>query len=335
MNLKSYKPLLEKDEVENKENSSVEGIISKLQQIGNYESFISALKGLKPNQKELFIKEFGVVDAIKPSAANTDIPVTQLRPTQSEIDWKKSLSYGLGQDCSYFFKDPVKLGSPVLTYKDKYIIDGHHRWSQIFMFNPRAKASCINFDYDQGSVLDVLKDFQGAVLATTGKVAVGTAGTNIWSVSEKELRSYIDENMTDACWESLVKEKVATDRNSAIEYIIKNALLLQNKIRPAQGAPDRVDMPQTTPEVIKKAHSSLSDMSEELDDDVSDLIEKYYDDELGNGWTRDTEYYPGGITRGNNSTNKAPQWWKDKGGTDASWKSAQRQDRELNKERRP
>lgn len=253
------------------EEASTEGIIDKLRKISNYESFIKALKSLNDQQKKLFITEFGNVDAIKPATNKTGIAVTKLRPTQSEIDWKKSLSYGLGQDCSYFFDSPVELGMPVLTYNETYIIDGHHRWSQVFMFNPKAQVSCIDFKYSQASPTDVLKDFQGAVLATTGNVAVGTAGTNIWSVSENELRSYISENISDACWNSLVKAGVAKDKESAINYIVNNAMILKNKIKPAAGAPDRVDMPQTNNNVIAKAAKSLSDMSEGYDDDISSL----------------------------------------------------------------
>lgn len=257
-------------------NSSVNAIINKLRSIDNYSTFVDALKKLNGKQIELFKKEFGNVEAIKPNTSKTGIAVTKLLPTQSEIDWKKSLSYGLKQDCSYFFKSPVELGMPVLTYNGKYIIDGHHRWSQVFMFNPKGQVSCIDFKYQQGSATDVLKDFQAAVLATTGKVAVGTAGTNIWSVSKGELEKFIEENITEACYNSLIKVGVAEDRESAIAYIVNNAMILQTKIRPASGAPDRVDMPQTDPNVIKKAAAGLSDMSESLNEAIQTLARAGY-----------------------------------------------------------
>jgi hypothetical protein len=37
-----------------------------------------------------------------------DIPVTKLMPTQSEIDLDKSLKFGLGGNCSGFFKIQLK-----------------------------------------------------------------------------------------------------------------------------------------------------------------------------------------------------------------------------------
>lgn len=237
-------------------------LVADLQDIKGYSQYVSALKKLNPEQTKLFMQYFGKIDPQKPSVGNKGIPATTLIPTQSEIDWKKSLSYGLKQDCSYFFKPPVELGMPVLVYDGKYIIDGHHRWSQVFMFNPKADVSCVNFTYDQNGPLDVLKDFQAAVLAQTGEVKVGTAGTNIWNVDENTLREFIDSNISDACWESLVKNKVATDRESAINYIVGNAMTLQDKVKPINNAPDRVDMPQTDPDVIKRAAQALTDMSE-------------------------------------------------------------------------
>lgn len=250
------------DEEQKKDvEESFEDLLKKLQGISNYSQFVNTLKQLNDNQKKLFMENFGEVQAIKPQVSEGGIDVEALLPTQSEIDWKKSLSYGLGQDCSYFFKSPVTLGMPVLTYKGKYIIDGHHRWSQVYMFNPKGQVSCTNFNYDSDGPIDVLKDFQASVLAENGEVKVGTAGTNIWTVDEGTLRDFIDSNMKDACWKSLVKAGVAEDRDSAIDYIVGNAMQLQKKVKPIAGAPDRVDMPQTDPAVIKRAAKSLTDMS--------------------------------------------------------------------------
>lgn len=238
-----------------------EGLLEELKGIGNYSQFVNTLKKLNDKQKKLFMENFGKVEAIKPQVSEGGIDVEALIPTQSEIDWKKSLSYGLGQDCSYFFKSPVTLGMPVLTYKGKYIIDGHHRWSQVYMFNPEGKVSCTNFNYDGDGPIDVLKDFQAAVLSELGTVPEGKAGTNIWSVDAGTLRSFIEDNIKDPCWKSLVKAGVAEDKESAIEYIVKNAMQLQKKVKPIPGAPDRVDMPQTTEQVVKRAAKSMTDMS--------------------------------------------------------------------------
>lgn len=250
------------DEADEEEAAAqFEKLVNGISEIGNYSKFVSTLKQLNENQRKLFMEFFGDVNSVKPGVAEKGIPVTKLRPTQSEIDWKKSLSYGLKQDCSYFFKGSVTLGMPVLTFRGTYIIDGHHRWSQVFMFNPKGNVSCIDFNYDEDNPIDVLKDFQAAVLAEKGQIDVGTAGTNIWDVSEGTLRAFITENISDACWQSLVKAGVAEDKESAINYIVNNALTLQESIVPAKGAPDRVDMPQTNEAVIKRAAGALTRMS--------------------------------------------------------------------------
>lgn len=234
-------------------------LVAKLDKIKDYTQFVKALKQLNGKQKALFIKEFGrTSDSIKPSVQSVGINTTQLFPTQSEIDWKKSLSRGLAQNCSNFFKSPVTLGMPVLTYNKKYILDGHHRWSQVAMFNPEGEVACINFSYPQGTVVDVLKDTQAATLATLGKVPEGSAGTNLFTVSEEELRSYISENISDDCWQSIVNAGKAKDKEGVINYIVGNAMKLN---KPAAGAPDRTEMPQTTTNVINRFKQGITDMS--------------------------------------------------------------------------
>lgn len=59
-------------------------------------------------------------------------------------------------------------------------------------------------------------------------------------------------------------------------------------------------------------------------------LAEYYDEEapLGRG-----ERYP--ETKVKPWANNAPQWWKDQGGTEASWKQAQRDNREMNNWRNP
>lgn len=234
-------------------------LVAKLDKIKDYTQFVKALKQLNGKQKALFIKEFGrTSDSIKPSVQSVGVKTTQLFPTQSEIDWKKSLSRGLAQDCSNFFKSPVTLGMPVLTYNNKYILDGHHRWSQVAMFNPEGEVACINFSYPQGTVVDVLKDTQAATLATLGKVPEGSAGTNLFTVSEEELRSYISANISDDCWQSIVNAGKAKDKEGVINYIVGNAMKLN---KPAAGAPDRTEMPQTTTNVINRFKQGITDMS--------------------------------------------------------------------------
>ena len=76
------------------------------------------------------------------------IPVTDLQPTQKEIGLQNSLDWAITQEDAnqYFDGDSKTIGAPIVTYKGKYVIDGHHRWSQLYMLNPKAKITAYNIE---------------------------------------------------------------------------------------------------------------------------------------------------------------------------------------------
>lgn len=175
-----------------------------------------------------------------------DIPVRRLMPTQSEIDLDKSLKRGLGGGVKVFFNSPVILGVPLLTLNGNYIIDGHHRWSQVLCFNPNATMTCINLESQLGPIA-TLKSAQLAIAGTQGKINVSKVdGYSMYNISEKDLRKYIDSNLTDNCIEELGEfVKSVKDRKSAVKYILTNAMELKINNTPVASAPKRDFMPQT------------------------------------------------------------------------------------------
>ena len=70
-----------------------------------------------------------------------ELNVRDLRPTQKEIGLQNSLDWAITQnDANQYFNPGAKMiGSPIVTYNKTYVIDGHHRWSQLFMLNKKAK----------------------------------------------------------------------------------------------------------------------------------------------------------------------------------------------------
>ncbi len=60
-------------------------------------------------------------------------------------------------------------------------------------------------------------------------------------------------------------------------------------------------------------------------------LKEYYDEECPDG----SRYSPYPGSRPTPMSNGAPQWWKDQGGNDASWRKAQADDREFNRHRNP
>lgn len=180
------------------------------------------------------------------SSTATAISVKQLLPSQSEIGLDNSLKFPLKQDCSVYFNSPVTIVAPIVTYRKTFIIDGHHRWSQLYMINPKATISSINFNYSQESPYRALRNFQGAVAVAQKEVPKQYSRVNnVYDMSEDEIRGYVESNITDVCWRSLVKQGVCEDRDTAIDYIVDNAMQLKYDNPPFANAPEREYMPQT------------------------------------------------------------------------------------------
>jgi hypothetical protein len=86
---------------------------------------------------------------------------TQLRPTQNVIGTNESLDNIL--DDKYgslrsFLEGKAKFPTPIITLNGKYIIDGHHRWSQAYAANPKVQIQCndIKLNLEPTEVLKVL-----------------------------------------------------------------------------------------------------------------------------------------------------------------------------------
>jgi len=203
----------------------------------------------------------GELANVKMSSESTGIPVVQLLPSQSEIGLDNSLNYPLSMDCTSYFNDIVKIVAPVITYRKTFIIDGHHRWSQLYMINPKAKIAAINFNYDQVSPYRALRNFQGAVAVANKKVPKSfNKVNNVYDMSDSAIEQYVDEHITDACWKSLVKVGVCEDRDSAIDYILDNIDTLKYDNPPFANAPEREFMPQTDEKSIKIAEEGQTNI---------------------------------------------------------------------------
>ncbi len=191
------------------------------------------------------------------------IPVAKLLPTQSEIGLDNSLKFPLSNDCSQLFNgSPVTIVTPIVTYNGQYVIDGHHRWSQLYMMNPDAKINAINFEYEDQSPFRALRNFQGAVAIANKKVPKSYSKVNnVYDMSDEEIENYLDKNISDECWGSLVDVGVCEDRDSAIEYIMDNIARLQDENFPfSPKAPKREYMPQTNEKAIDIAEEGQTNI---------------------------------------------------------------------------
>jgi len=176
------------------------------------------------------------------------IGVTKLRPMQNEIDTTKSLQYPLtniGSCKAYFEKGPVIIKMPLFTFDGKYIVDGHHRWSQVFCINPEAEMACYDL-LAHLKPLNVLKIIQVKIAADTGNVKVATVeGSNLLDEDIEKMRKYMDSTMTPEVDEFLRGKYGVKDRDGVINKIISNIKLMRKTSQPISGAPERGVMPQT------------------------------------------------------------------------------------------
>lgn len=110
------------------------------------------------------------------------IEVSKLLPTQNEIDITKSLQYVLKwpePNLKKYFSKNVILGEfPLVTFGGNWIIDGHHRWSQVVCVNPAAKMVCYDYDGAGLSAPVILKATQGCIAATIADPRTQNNGDN-------------------------------------------------------------------------------------------------------------------------------------------------------------
>ncbi len=151
-------------------------------------------------------------DSIKVTAMAVD--VQKLIPTQNEVAFANSLRFPL--------TDPKTLGlyfaggiitppsgatdstsTSVLTSDGgKYIVDGHHRWSSIFVINPNSQVTALDINYVP-SPYTGLKETQLGIAAQLEKIKISEAtGINLFTVEQDvfnlEVASYVVGTFVEA-----------------------------------------------------------------------------------------------------------------------------------------
>ena len=250
MNKTTLKKLILKEVDEQQFQAKLQGIFKQ-----DYKSFVPALGSFAKDPKfRAFIKS---ADQSKSSVKLTAIPVTKLIPTQNEIDVEKSLKFPLEKAtaAAYALKGgAVKVAAPIITFNGKYIIDGHHRWSQLYAMNPEAKIVAYDFtNPDIKKPLDALKATQLDIIgAGATKISSATVqGANLLKKDSKKVKYYVMKNITEPvlyAFEEAGKIPAGSDdaaaREAAGDYIAANTGEMQKTSQPVAGAPGRGIMPQ-------------------------------------------------------------------------------------------
>jgi len=173
------------------------------------------------------------------SVNRTATPAANLVATQAEIGFSNSLAdqmtnpswkpvqKALGLDGTPIIMPSTDNPPPaILVWNGKYILDGHHRWSQVMMMNPTGEVAIDNVT---GPSLDneeeALKAMQFAIAATADKVVTKPfEGQNLMQASEQEVAQYVIENITDEVLQLLVQAgKIPKpDKQLAAKYVAGN-----------------------------------------------------------------------------------------------------------------
>lgn len=275
-----------KDHIGNAENakSEIKSLIEELRGIDGYEKFVKHLAALKPHQSQLLRQLVGNGKFAKNTQAKSGkIPVFKLMPVQREIDADASLGYPLQNKKNAADSIPVMLNgkevitvnnSPLLIYKHTdgkyYIIDGHHRWSQVYLFNPKARMNIILFTQvanGNENPIDVLRDFQAVIKATTGEVKVAEVkGANLFQQDDQALYDYVMKTMNDAALEKWHEAEGHGDdtKEDAAKLIMDNGKQMKSNNKPqafdGENPPPRTVMPQTDKKTIAAAAKGMFDV---------------------------------------------------------------------------
>jgi hypothetical protein len=194
------------------------------------------------------------------------VAAIDLTPTQMDIDTNKSLGdqmtnkYGATASA---LEDVVTMPSPgghmpILVFENKYILDGHHRWSQVLMTNPQGKMTVWDmtspaFGTGPQGAERALKATQLAIAALAGNVLTKSTDLNLLKLPVQQLGEYVIKNITDDVLQLLVKAgKISQpDRQEAAKYYMENLQAVQAK--PAGKFAREKGMPQADDSGVPQA----------------------------------------------------------------------------------
>ena len=295
ISLNSY--IFESREVSTTSNKQRRKELEKWLKHKDYEDYVETLNKMleDPKAKTLLEDGFGgVLGDTKLTFSVKNIPVSQLMPTQKEIDLDKSLKHALINEESLkkTFSDPIEINKPIVTFRQNYVIDGHHTWLQAITLNPNGKILSFNYDGDI-SPIQMLKAVQGTIAAVkaddnnnNGKLPSNKVdGPNFFDkdFDEKKIRKYLEDTFNDSLIDvyckyipTLSSKKLSKQiKEDIIDYITDRLLDIKANNYPFESAPSRDDMPQ-----VFKGGTDANDKSSALPDKEGSAMNKLKDNKF-------------------------------------------------------
>ena len=230
----------------------------------DYESFVTKLADEIEDPKFQDFLEMGLEqydgnstdDVIQ--VTEEDIPVKDLFPTQNQKGLADSLGWtsknnpqGGGKTASLPAKSPADVGGRIITADGTHIVDGHHRWSQVYLLNPEASIPVYNFKIG-GTGKDALKLAHVAIAAVDKGVPLqpADAATDVYATqgNPESIKKILDDKnvISDKLAQELQKAYSVGSREEVVKKIGENAIALYDSTKAAAGkGPQRALMPQT------------------------------------------------------------------------------------------
>ena len=256
----------------------------------NYEDYVETLNKMLEDPKSAALLEDGfggIFGDTKLKFSVQKITVSQLMPTQKEIDLDKSLKHALVKEESFkkTFSNPIEINKPIVTFRKNYIIDGHHTWLQAIALNPNGKILAFNYDGDI-SPIQMLKTVQGTIAAVkaddnnnNGKLPSNKVeGPNFFSdkFDRKKIRKYLEDTFNDDLTDIYCEYiKECKDKNDIMKYLEERLLDIKANNYPFESAPSRDDMPQ-----VFKGGTDIDDKSSALPDKKGSAMNKLKNDKF-------------------------------------------------------
>ena len=288
INLSSF--LFESREVSTTSNKQRRKELEKWLKHKKYDDYVETLNKMLEDPKSAALLEDGFGGELgdtKLTFSVKEIPVSQLMPTQANIDLDKSLKYALTDKESILktFDNPIEINKPIVTFRENYVIDGHHTWLQAITLNPKGKILAFNYDGDI-SPIQMLKAVQGTIAAVkadknnnNGKLPSNNVkGPNFFdeSFDEKKIRKYIEDNLNEDLIDQYVENiEECYDYDSIVDYIVERLLDIKSNNYPFDTAPDRKNMPQ-----VFKGGTDKDDKNSALPDKEGSAMNKLKDDKF-------------------------------------------------------
>jgi hypothetical protein len=225
----------------------------------DYKEFVTKLADIAGDPKVRAVLKAGRIDGF-PNDENITISrisvaVKDLSPTQNEVDLGNSLSFPLAIPSAFerdlAGEDVLVDKKPIVIAEGRYIIDGHHRWSEVYCINQDATIAAYNIEPENTDVtgpLDYLKIVQLSIAAVRGDIPIEkVTGLNLFDIDlDAQLLEYIERATSKE-----VRKFVSTtfDTDKPIEFIHdlvrENILSMRETSSSVEGAPERKYMPQT------------------------------------------------------------------------------------------